>query len=182
MIIDKKETLIELKESSNTSNKKNTDIQSYKFEKLTYFSFICQSLSFTVSYLIQKIIMLIIYGMYGISSNYTLTGEISLTLITLDLFSSGIRDFQKPISIICAPYYSISDFYNYRVKRNQLVFINTFLYLCFFLIFIFIKSFYRLIGVEEKSLPGIMFQSYLYLFIYKPLVTISNFLQGNNNK
>lgn len=174
-------------EASSTSKNKNKspkkkDQKSLKFDnikELTYFRFLKEALSFSASYLVHKLITMIIFIMYSVSSNETLSGQISLVVLTLDLLSSGIRDFQKPISIICGPAYSKFDFFVYRVKRNQLIFINTFLYFCFLIVLTFLKSIYRAIGVAEENIDGIMFQSYLYIFIYKPLITTSNFLQGD---
>jgi hypothetical protein len=145
---------------------------------MNYFIFIRESLSFSLSFVVNKLLGFLIFAMYGISSNIQYSGQIDLVIGTLEFLSSGIRNFQKPINIICGPFYSQGDFYNYRVRRNQLIIINVFLYLCFLLVFTFLDNLYKTLGVKQENLAGIMFQSYLYIFVFKPLITISNFLQG----
>lgn len=149
---------------------------------MTYFRFLKEGLSFALSYLVQKLITMIIFVMYSVSANEDLSGQCALVVITLDLLSSGIRDFQKPISIVCGPAYSKSDLYTYRFKRNQLAMMNVFFYFAFLLVLSFLEPLYSLIGVKEQSMQNIMLQSYLYVFTYKPMVTASNFLQGKTEE
>jgi hypothetical protein len=152
------------------------------FQKLNFFIFVRKSFPFAVSYLIRSLLMLVSFGLYGRTSNIVYSGQISLVMTVLDLMSSGIRDFQKPIIVVCGPLYAKGEFYQYRLRRNQLALINSLLYLCFVLVLTFIKPFYILIGVEEQSLDRIMLQTYLYIFFYKPLVTASNFLKGRKHE
>lgn len=150
----------------------------WNISELTYPRFLRESLSFSSSYLAQRLITMVIFAMFAGSSNESLSGQISLVVLTLDLLSSGIRDFQKPISIVCGPFYSQADFFTFRVKRNQLLALNVSLYFCFLGLLPFLRPLYGFIGVEEAHLPSMMFQSYLYAFTYMPLITASNFLQG----
>ena len=147
-------------------------------DDFTYWYFLKESGCFSVAFMVQKLISVIVFAMYGLSSNAHLSGQVYYVVTFLNLISSGIRDFQKPISIICGPYLSKGDFYTYQRYRNQMILLNTLCYLAFVLTYFFLRPLYRLSGIKEENLESLMFQSLLYVAVYKPLITVSNFQKG----
>lgn len=106
-------------------------------------------------------------------------GNFLFTLSTMETISSGIRDFQEVIVITCGTYFSRGDLQKYKFYRNQLLLLNTSLYCLFMIIMIlFMKPFYNCMNLEDNNRKVIIKLSYYFLFLFAPLITISNFMKG----
>ena len=152
-----------------------------KFEnvtEITYLLFLRESSYFIINYLFFRIPAVTFYGFFRVVGDEKLIGLVAFPLLTMDLFYSGIRDFQETIGIICGPFLSKGDNYNYRLNRNRLIFLNTLLYCMSMMSALFLYPMYRLMGVKDESIDQIVTFSMLYIFIYGPLMTITNFLKG----
>lgn len=154
-----------------------------KFDSLkviTFPFFLGESIFYILTYLTHKLLSVAVYVVYGLNGHFSLIGQVSLAIITMDLFSSGIRNFQKPISVICGPLYSKRDFFAYRVQRNKLLMLNSLCYLGFACIAFCLEPLYRLMRVEPASLANIVVLSKVYIGFYGPCMFLAKFLKGGS--
>ena len=164
--------------SSKMNSVFSKNLQFDYIKKFTFSIFISESFMYILTFFAQKFLSILIHALLGIFGQYKLIGKISFTIITLDVFSSGLRDFQIPVGIICGPLYSKGDFFNYKLQRNKLILINSGLYLIFMSVWFVLTPIYNLIGVLPENLNDIMFLSKWYILVYGPLMAITNFLKG----
>ena len=166
----------------NIKNKNNERTLRFdKIKDITYWLFLRESIFYIISILSQKLIAVIIHIMYGIYNHQDLIGKVALTINTLNLLSSGIRDLRMPLNIICSPYYSKKDYQQYRLNRNKLAMLNIVLYCLFLNVYFAIEPLYNLLGVYSENMSDILLLSKLFIFVYGPLMALSNFLKGKNN-
>lgn len=114
------------------------------------------------------------YGHYGF------IGKVAYAYYTMDLFSSNVRNFHKPLSVICGPLYAKGDFFAYRLQRNKLFILNIIVYLIFASLVFFLEPLYSLLGVQQENLADIVLISKYYILFYTPLMFIAKFLKGNS--
>ena len=145
---------------------------------LTYWVFLKESIFYILTYVSHKLLSVLVHVLFGVYDRSDLIGKVSFAVISLDLFSSGLRDFQIPVGIICGPLYSKQDFLNYKVQRNKLALINTVLYLAFATIWPLLPALYRFMGVHPENLEDILVLSKWYILVYGPLMAVTNFLKG----
>ena len=149
-----------------------------QIQKISFGFFVKESINYVVIYAFQRLLSLVILGLYGLSGHSNLIGKIGFTMEFLNCIFSGMRDFQNNISIICGPHYSKKNFFQYRVERNKLIMLNIFFFSLMMLVWFFLESIYNLLGVEEKNMTDILFFSKLYILNYGPMMAFCHFLKG----
>ena len=175
-----KEVLLShLSRDQNISTQKPDGLRFSDVEVVSYFMFLKESSQFILNYLFSIIPAVLFYSFFRMIGHEKMIGVITFPLLTMDLFSSGFRDFQEAIGIICGPFISKKDYYHYRINRNRLIFLNCLLYGIFMFIPLFFVPMYKLLGIKGDLIDVIIDFSYFYVYLYGPLMTISNFLKGN---
>ena len=152
-----------------------------KFESLTdisFWFFVTESVYYILTYLTHKLVTVSVHVLFGLYGQSWLIGRVSYAYYTMNLFSSGIRSFQKPISVICGPLYSKRDFYAYRVQRNKLFIMNTVYYLAFACLIFALEPLYTALNVDRDNLADIVSISRLYILCFCPTMFITKFLKG----
>ena len=177
---DKKQIVFVTQEVSHkeASAETPTKLKFANASEVTYWMFSKESSYFLINFLFNQIPSILFYAFFRMVSQEKMIGIVTFPLLTMSLCSSGIRDFQEAIGIMCGPFISKKDYYNYRVSRNRLIFLNCLLYGIFMLVSLFLAPMYRLMGVEEKLMNDIVTFSLFFIFLYGPLLIAANFLKG----
>lgn len=165
-------------------NKEKNISNSLHFDSVTnisFYFFLSESIYYILTYLTHRLVTLTVHSFYGLYNQSDLIGKVSYAFYTMNIFSSGIRNFQKPISIICGPLYSNGKFYDYRVQRNKLVIMNIIFCLLFCLLLPFLDQLFALLGVIDQNRIDIVKISQLYILIYTPSMCLVKFLKGSPN-
>ena len=154
------------------------DLKFANLENFNYIFFMKESFFFIFNNIFQRLPILICSILYKKQGLQDLIGFNDFVFILMDLVSSGLRDFQEIIPIVCGPYYSKNDFKNYFINRNRLILITVVGVFLFLLIIPFLEKIYNLMGVEEKSIESFISLGKYYVVYYAPFMAISNFLKG----
>lgn len=165
-------------EKKKTFRKKPKSLKFANLTKIGYFFFMKESFFFILTNILHRLPVLICSIFFKLSNNENYIGINSFAILSMDLVSTGLRDFQEILPIVCGPYYSKGDYEFYRINRNKLVMISMLCFALFFCIIPFLGPMYTLLGVDEKLLEDMVKVSKSYIFCYALFMAVSNFLKG----
>lgn len=156
--------------------------KSLRFEGLQgigFWFFLKESVLFVITYMSHRLVTLTIHLLYGVYGHYRLIGIVSFTYYTMDLLSSNVRNFHKPLSVVCGRLYSKGDFFTYRAQRNKLLILNVVCYLVFAFLLLGLEPLYRFLGVNTENLPDMVLVSRYHILVFTPWMLVAKFLKGN---
>jgi hypothetical protein len=158
-----------------------TQLKFANLKQIGYLFFMKESFFFILTNILHRLPILLCSVFYKLANKENYIGSNDFVIIFMDLVSSGLRDFQEVIPIVCGPFYSKGDFENYRLSRNRLIFISCIGFMFFLGLIPFLKPLFLFLGVKAQSVDDMVHISRLYIFCYASFMAISNFLKGTHN-
>ena len=145
---------------------------------INFWFFLKESIFFVINYVNYRLVTFTLHLLYGHFGLVQLIGRVAYSYNTMHLMSSNVRNFCKPLSLICGPLYSKGDYFAYRVQRNKLFMLNVLCYLLFACLLFALEPFYELMRVNQYNLPDIVLVSKYYILVFAPLMSLAKFLEG----